>query len=96
MENKNVIYNDDVERIVNDPERQNAIERKWTKRIEKRQNKIAIDAYVFLAFSLAFGLLGAIGWMIGLLAYPVSICCGMYAAFCFGRLIENGKAFGWF
>lgn len=89
MENK--IYNDDVERIVNDPERQEAINAFHHKRQAKRQRKILIDACVYAAFALAFGALGIVGWMTPRIAYPVCAACGLYSAFRFGRWFENGK-----
>lgn len=93
MENK--IYNDDVERIVNDPERLAAINAFHEKRYAKRQRKMLIEALVYLAFALAFGALGAIGWMIAELAFPVCALCSLYSAFRFGRWFENGKVCGW-
>lgn len=93
MENK--IYNDDVERIVNDPERVEAINEFHRKRHAKRQRKMLIDACVYLTFSLAFGALGFVGWMFNWLAYTVCAACGIYSAFRFGRWFENGKCWGW-
>ena len=95
MENKEIIYNDDVERIVNDPERQQAIDAFYNKRQAKLQRKILADACVYLTFALAFGALGVVDWMFKWIAYPVCAGCGMYSAFCFGRWFENGKVCGW-
>ena len=93
MENK--IYNDDVERIVNDPERQEAINAFHEKRQEKRQRKMLIVACVYASFALVFGLLGIVGWMFNWIAYPVCAACALYSAFRFGRWFENGKCRGW-
>ena len=93
MENK--IYNDDVERIVNDPERQVAINAFYENRQEKRQRKMLIDACVYAAIALAFGMLGCVGWMTQWIAFPVFAICGLYSAFRFGRWFENGKCWGW-
>ena len=49
MENK--IYNDDAERIVNDPERQEAINAFHEKRMAKRQRKMLFDAILFTAIA---------------------------------------------
>ena len=95
MEN-NKIYNDDVERIVNDPERQEAINAFHEKRQAKRQRKMLIDAFLYLAFAMAFGLLGSVGWMFNWFAYPVCAACGLYSSFRFGRWFENGKCWGWY
>ena len=93
MENK--IYNDDVERIVNDPERVDAINEFHRKRHAKRQRKMLADACVYAVFALSFGLLGCIGWMAPCIAFPVCAVCGLYSAFRFGRWFENGKCLGW-
>ena len=93
MENK--IYNDDVERIVNEPERQKAINAFHEKRMARRQKKMLIDAVVYAAVSLAFGLLGCFGWMTPYLALPTCVISGLYSAFRFGRWLESGKCWGW-
>ena len=93
MENK--MYNDDVERIVNDPERREAINAFYEKRQAKRQRKMLMDACVYAAIALAFGLLGCGGWMFNCIAYPVCAVFGLYSAFRFGRWFENGKCWGW-
>lgn len=92
MENK--IYNDDVERIVNDPERQEAINSFHERRRAKRQRKMLIDAVVYAAIALAFGLLGCVGWMTPWLALPIFGLCAAYASFCFGRYFESMKCWG--
>ncbi len=94
MENKK-IYAEDIERIVNDPERQEAINAFHEKRYARRQRKMLIDACVYLTFAVAFGLLGIVGWMFNWLAFPVCAACGLYSAFRFGRWFENGKCWGW-
>lgn len=93
MENK--IYKEDVERIVNAPERQEVINAFHHKRQAKRQRKMLIDACVYAAIALAFGSIGCVGWMFGWLAYPVCAACGICSAFRFGRWFENGKCWGW-
>lgn len=93
MENK--IYNDDVERIVNDPERQAIIEERYHKRIQHQQRKMMIDAILYSAIAVAFGALGIIGFIDVRLAFPVCTAVGIWSAFCFGRFFENGKVYGW-
>ena len=98
MENKTITYDDvrEWERIVNDPERQEAIAKFHNKRQTKRQRKMLTDACVYATIALAFGLLGVGGCVSAWLAYPVMAACGLYATFCFGRYFENGKCCGWF
>ena len=93
MENK--IYNDDVERIVNDPERQEAINAFHEKRQARRQQKMFIDACVYFVLAASLGTLGIVGWMIDWIAFPLCAACGLYSSFRFGRWFENGKCWGW-
>ena len=93
MENK--IYNDDVERIVNDPERQEAIAKSHHNRKMKKQRKMLINACVYAVISLAFGLMGCVGCMTPWIALLVCSIGGMCSQFCFGRWFENGKCWGW-
>ena len=95
MENKK-IYNEDVERIVNEPGRQEAINAFHEKRMARRQKKMLVDGCVYATIALAFGLLGCVGWMFNWLAYPVCAACVLHSAFRFGRWFENGKVYGWF
>ncbi len=95
MENKNAIYNDDVERIVNEPRRQEAINAFHEKRQAKRQRKMLTDACVYATIGLAFGVLGVGGCITAQIAFPVMAVCGLYATFCCGRYFENGKCQGW-
>ena len=96
MENKNTIYNDDVERIVNDLERQEAIEAFHQKRKVNRQKKMLDKAIVLCGIAILFqvcGLFGLIVEWISLPVFAVSMAC---SAFCFGRWFENGKIYGWY
>ena len=95
MENKEIIYNDDVEQIVNKAERQEAINAFHEKRMAKRQRKMIIDACVYAAIAFAFGSLSCVGWLISYIALPVCGICGLYSTFRFGRWFENGKCWGW-
>ena len=94
MENK--IYNDDVERIVNDPERVEAINEFHRKRHAKRQRKMLMDAIVFATVAVAFAAVGICGLMTNWIACPVFCACGIWSAFCLGRFFENGKIYGWY
>ena len=95
MENKNV-YNDDVERIVNEPERQEAISTFYEKRQERKQKKILNNACLKLVLAVVFGLLGVSGLFVSWFAFPVMSVFGLCSAFSFGRYFENGKVFGWY
>ena len=93
MENK--IYNDDVERIVNESERTMILENQAQKRIAHRQKKMITDAIVYALFAIAFGALAAKDWMAGWVAIPICACCALFATFRLGRWFENGKCWGW-
>ena len=93
MENK--IYNDDVERIVNDPERIAVINERYHNRQMHKQRKFLIDAAVYVVIAVAFGLTGCFNCMTPWIAFPAFAVCGMYSAFCFGRYFENGNCWGW-
>ena len=93
MENK--IYNDDVERIVNDPERLAAINAFHRNRKVKRQRKMLFDALLFVAIAWMFGVLGVYNLIVPWISFWVAFAVGMYAAFLFGRFFENGKCYGW-
>ena len=93
MENKN-IYNDDVERIVNDPERQKGINAFHEKRQKRKQLKMLVDAVVYAAIAIAVGLLGCVGCMTAWIAFLVCAAGGLYSAFCFCRWVGNGKGWG--
>ena len=99
MENK--IYNDDVERIVNDKCHESGLKACWQtpvefheKRNHKRQRKMAVDFGVYVSLTAAFALVGYFGFMAKWMAYPVAIACGLYAAFVIGRFLENRNCWG--
>lgn len=93
MENK--IYNDDVERIVNDPDRQSKIEEFHHERLVKKQRKMLLRSVANAILAIVFALLGIVGWLAPWIAYPMLAICGLAAAFNFGRWFENGKVYGW-
>ena len=83
--NGECIYFDDVERIVNDPERQRKISEFYSEKSKQHKNKILTRGFVCIAASVAIGSLGVIGWI-----NPFLSCwaCGFFvlkAAFGFGR-----------
>ena len=95
MENKNTIYNDDVERIVNDPGRQEAINAFHEKRIARRQRKMLMDGIIFAVLCLPLGVLYWTGLVSVWVTAPLQVACSLYSAFRFGRWFENGKCWGW-
>jgi hypothetical protein len=95
VENKNAIYNDDVERIVNDPERQKAIRRRYSEKRKRNNLKIVNWAVAFGFVSLFFSLMAVTGCMIVWVAFPLCTFFGMLSAFTAGRWFENGKCLGW-
>lgn len=95
MENREVIYNDDVERIVNESEHRELFHDFYKNNNKRHQKKFAERAVVYSVFAIIFGLLGIYGLMAEVIAYSVLAVCAMYASFSFGRFIENGKCKGW-
>lgn len=94
MKKKN-IYAEDIERIVNDPERQQKIDEFHTERMAKRQRKMLLRSVAHATLAIIFAILGLLSWMTPWIAYPMLAICGLVAAFNFGRWFENGKVYGW-
>lgn len=90
------IYNDDVEKMVNNPERQEAINAFHEKRQARKQRKMLNTGILYAAFTIAFYVLGMVGWMFGWVAYPLCAICCFWSALNFGRWFENGKCLGWY
>ena len=86
---KNQIYNDDVERVVNDAERQNAILASKQNQKVKEQRKILVGACKYAVFAIALASVGILGWLVAWIAFPAMAACSLYSAFCFGRWFEN-------
>lgn len=93
MENKRCV--EDVEKVVNDPERQEAIRALHKKQRAKKKRKMLFDALAYLALAIAIGALGNVGWMLNRLAYPLCAVSGLYSAFKLGRWFEACKRWGW-
>ena len=97
----NKIYNDDVERIVNDKGHEIAAKTYWQtpaefheKRNHKRQGKMAMDFGVYVSLAIAFAFVGFFGFMATWMAYPVAIGCCLYASFLLGQFVENKNCWG--
>ena len=91
MENK--IYNDDVERVVNNGHENRRA--KNMQKYEKRRKRMVHQAILFTIIGLVFALFGICKWLVGWLAFPLFFGFVMYATFCFGRFFECGKHRGW-
>lgn len=94
MENKK-IYAEDIERIVNDPERQQKIEKFHRERLADRQKKMLLRSVTHATLAIIFAILGFVGWMTPWISYPMLAILGLSASFNFGRWFENGKVYGW-
>jgi ABC-type siderophore export system fused ATPase/permease subunit len=87
MENK--IYNDDVERVVN-----NGHERRKAKNMAKyemRRKRTISNAILFGSVGVVFALFGIFGWLVSWIAFPLCFGFVMYATFLFGSWFEGGK-----
>ena len=87
MENK--IYNDDVERVVN-----NGHESRRAKNVakyEKCRKKIILNAILFGSVGVVFALFGIFNWLVDWLAFPIFFGFVICATFLFGRWFESGK-----
>lgn len=95
MEKKKIHTTEDVEKVVNDPERQEAIRALHKKQRAKKKRKMLLDALAYLALAVVIGALGNVGWMLKRLAYSLCAVAGLYSAFKFGRWFEVCKRCGW-
>lgn len=93
MENK--VYNDDVERVVNESARAQMFDGFYEKREAKTQRKLLQTAIIYFLYAAAFFVGGSYGLIVDWLYVPVSMVFGAYACFSFGRFFENGKCMGW-
>ena len=93
MENKKVIYNEDVERIVNDPKRQKRIQEKHRIAEEKKVQKIFLKVVAFALLAFFLALIGISNGFIGWLSRFFACTFGLYSAVCFGRLLEKTNFF---
>ena len=90
MENK--IYNDDVERVVNNGHENRR--KKGMAKYEKRRKKIFYNSLTAALIGIAFALLGICGWLVAWIAFPLFCGFVICAAFLFGRFFENSKCRG--
>lgn len=76
---------DGWESVVNDPDRQERIDRFHAKRKAEKLNKLSAKVFIFAMLAIAFGLLGITGALVNWLGTPISIVMTALACFNFGR-----------
>ena len=94
MENK--IYNDDVERIVNDPKKKRMADMRDKMAIVKKQKNIFEVAYILTLLAVLFLVCGLSEFIIYWLAYGLTSILALCSAFCWGRLYEHARIYGWY
>ena len=95
MENNEVVFEEDIEMIVNNTERQAIIDERYEKRQRHRQEKMLKKAFLFATIFVALIVLTCLDWINHIISMPGVVMSGIWAAFCFGRWFENGKCWGW-
>ena len=91
MENK--IYNDDVERVVNNGHENRR--KKGMAKYEKRRKKMFYNSLTFALIGILAALLGILEWLVPWMAVTLFFGFVFVASFLFGRFFENGKCRGW-
>ena len=95
MENKK-IYNDDVERIVNDPKKKRMADMRDKMAIVKKQKNIFEIAYIMTLLAVLFLICGLSEFIIYWLAYGAASVFALCSAFYWGKLCEHAKIYGWY
>lgn len=93
MENKEIIYNDDVEFMVNGKKNVYKAERESI--FTEHNKKLIKNAIIYGSIGLLIALLGIFSLVQPWVAFVAFVGFSMYASFCFGRWFENGKCWGW-
>lgn len=88
-------YNSDIFQMVNNPERQQVIRRKYARKRKQSNLKILNWSIASGIVSLFFGLMAITGCMIVWVAFPICTFSGMLSSFVAGLWFENGKCLGW-
>lgn len=87
--------NNDVEKIVNNQERQENIKKFHNKQKIKKRRKMIVKSFVFMVFSITFALFSSFELMVLWIGLPISFMCILCEAFFIGRWYENGRCLGW-
>ena len=93
MENK--IYNDDVERIVNDPKKKRISDVRYFEKEERQQVRLIDKSLILTTIGVLFFVADALGIVASWLAQFGIAICFLSAMFWFGRYFENAKIKGW-
>ena len=94
MENKK-IYNDDVERIVNNPNRQKWIARKYSNAEYRKNTRLMNKIIIFTILGALFLFADLAECVTTWIACPAAVICEMIAMFHFGKLSAICKIKGW-
>jgi hypothetical protein len=94
MENKK-IYNDDVERIVNDPKKKRIADMRYFEREERQQIRLINISLILTIIGVLLFAVGSLGIVASWLSQFGIAICFLSAMFWFGRYFENAKIKGW-
>ena len=79
---------DGWESVVNDPDRQERIDRFHAKRKADKLNRLSAKVLIFVVMTIVFGLFGITGALVNWISTPAAIICGALACFNFGRYAQ--------
>jgi hypothetical protein len=91
MENQEIMYQEDVERIVNGANRREMFENFTENRGERVRSKLLESCICLCIVGVCSTLCGIAGWLNWYVALPVSVGVALAASFKFGRVYENAK-----
>lgn len=79
---------DGWESVINDPDRQERIDRFHAQLKAKKLNKLSGKASIFFLLTVIFSLLGITGAMINWLSAPLAFISSAFAFFYYGRFVQ--------
>ena len=88
-------YAEDIEAMVNNPDRKAEINACHYAQEQKKQSEMVKRGILQATLCILFGLMGVMELAVIWIAAPACIMFGLAAAFTFGRWYENGKIKGW-
>lgn len=89
------VINNDVEKIVNNKERQENIKKFHNKQKIKKRRKMIVNSCACMCFAVIFALFSFFELMVYQIGIPISFMCILCESFFVGRWYENGKCLGW-
>ena len=89
------VINNDVEKIVNNQERQENIKKFHNKQKIKKRRKMIVNSCACMVFAVIFALFSFFKLMVSQIGLPISLMCILCESFFIGRWYENGKCLGW-